>query len=222
MASLTMDQFAVLASPLRHRLECQARRTVKDDAEDVVSDTFLDAIERIDAFSSDPTEHALYSWLVYLMRQRITRWRRAHRVIVGPLTESTLAEAMRRLDEQDEETLIRAERLGEAKRRLALAPLTPVQRVCIVAHIDGERQVVTAARLRTSVDCVGYHLRIAKMKMRAVPANLVASADLDGFEWRIGTRVTIYRRPKRTGAALADERLKALALKPIRARRVAA
>lgn len=212
-----MSQFAELASPLRHRLECQARRTVHADAEDLVGDVYLDAMQSLSVFYSDPSEHALYAWLLHLLRQRVSRWKREHDRETA-LTPEALAQAERVREEAAEEAFERMVRCHEVQRRLSLAPLTPLARVCIVAHMQGERQQVTATRLCLSVGAVAMQVQRAKAVLRAVPDDLVSAADLDGYAWRAGNKVTIYRRPKRTGAGLAEEKLRALTLKPIRKR----
>lgn len=208
----------MLASPLRHRLECQARRTVRDDAEDIVSDVYLDALQSLAVFYSEPSPHALYAWLLHLLRQRIARWKRLHER-EAPLTQEAMARVEACRAEADEEAWSALVRRHEMQRRLSLAPLTRLQRFCLVAMLEGERQQVTAARLCLSVDAVKAQVYRAKAVLRAVPEELVGAADLDGYAWRTGNKVTIYRRPKRTGAGLAEEKLRALTLKPIRVKR---
>lgn len=132
------------------------------DAEDVVQDAFVRALERLD--HCDPGRFA--GWLLAIVRNR------AH--------NARIYEARRRgVDPQDAQLPSSAEDEAEGLRRVerrelrealesAMTALSPVQREVLLLHdLEGMKHAEIADTVGVSVGMSRYHLMQARRRMRA-------------------------------------------------------
>lgn len=137
------------------------------DAEDVVQDAFIKALERLD--DCDPER--FIGWFLTLVRNRAhnTRIYEGRRGGVDP-EESGLADE----DDGAAGDVARAE-VREALDR-AIQTLSPVQREVLLLHdLDGLKHAEIAETVGVSVGMSRYHLMQARRKMRD-------ELDLDALE----------------------------------------
>ena len=131
-----------------------------EDAEDVVQDAFITALEQLD-HCRNPERFA--AWLLQIVRNRAHNVRRAHKVRqAAPLEESSAATAR-------EDPLRDAER-AELRHHLltGLGTLGEVQREVVLLHdLEGWKHREIAASLGLPEGTVRYHLHQARRALRA-------------------------------------------------------
>lgn len=203
-ALLTPQQFNVLLPPIRPALLRHAARSCgKQNADDLIGNTVLIALQRLDRFDADTGASGLIRWLVAILDNLCLEfWRdKTRRETLLPNTE-----AVRLADSVPEENF--DDLNSELDAKIRAAPLTRRQRECLTLTLSGKTQQEIADQLRLRQPTVAEHIAAARLRVQAADPDSVPPQMLAFF--RAVCQVTIYRRPTRWGASLGRERLRRL------------
>lgn len=140
------------------------------EAEDVVQDAFVGALERLDEVRA-PEKFA--AWLLQIVRNRSRNALRSRAVRETlPLSEADTR--------ADRESPLRDAERAELRERLTagLAELTDVQREVVLLHdMEGWKHREIAGALRIPEGTVRYHLSLARRALRARLKALLGEED---------------------------------------------
>ena len=203
MSSITAERIIECWKRHRAAFVAHARTYVNDPdlAEDLSQDLAATALASAHTYRGSADLHAIRAWLLGILNHLCSRARSRH---------AREAAGIERLVDH-----LNAER-GKLSRGtlydatiwlLRVANLDSRQTYVIRARIDGETLTAMATHLHCDVRTVRATLQAAITRLRQCPYNDLPTADLSQHEIKSGDRVTIYRRPQRTGSGLARARL---------------
>ena len=215
--ALSLAQFDSQFNSLRPALVANARERIGQDAEDVAGQLYLVARAHLESFNAETGAQGFARWLHFLLRQRIVdhvRASRARNRLIDPrgldATTSAAEQLGSTLESDDARAaLTRSDLRHELKHRLRYTHLSEQERDTLVSHANGASMRAIAKREGCTATTIWRRIHRAINKLKSCPMSL-SCADADHYIWRLGTQVTIYRRPITLGTRLATERLKRL------------
>lgn len=210
---LDKQKFSVLLDKekIRSALLAKARTVSPSDAEDIVQDVIVRALEQLHTY--DMARYGvdgLANWLHAFLNQRLSFVKRRHKAREAncdPLTLSADVRWAQLNGHKERAALNDVELVAEARARIRLAPLSHREVLCISARLQGEAASQTAARLGIPIRNVQRYNKGALVKIRSVPVAVALEPDLDHYLFRLCSKTTVYFRPTSWGAGYARERL---------------
>lgn len=176
-------------APLQAELLAYARTRTRSQeaAEDVLRAAIVIAIEKEDMFDLSSGPSGLRAWMKAIIRNvaaregRTQAKQRLHEEAWNSpggndyyATAGDEAEVAAAGQDDWDDLRAHLERLREAKFRLDKIKFTERQAACLLAHLKGEDQMVTAEKLGIAQPTVHEHLQAAIKKLRA--------CNLDGYD----------------------------------------
>jgi len=205
---LSIAEFDRRYLALRPVLLAFARRRIDaNDAEDRVQEVYLAARVGLAYYRDREGQPGLLRWLLGILNLTLRKHFREQfpEISVG-LPNATECALLR----ESAGFLSLADLYDEIRRALPLAGLTKHETSAVRLRLDG--YTLQEIALRCGRDVRTIHSRIRRGVARLQTGSLAAldRPDIDAYLFRGGQRVTVYRAPERTGAALAREKLRRL------------
>lgn len=198
---ITPEHYAAESACLRPALVARAMQygLCICDAEDAAGDAIADGLQSLDLYDHSHGNAGLFGWLSAMVRAHCRMFHRSRR------RETTISESRWSAIEADDgrALLADAELRAVCKTRLRVAPIAQLDRECLMLHCQGLTQKQIAVRLEISQAAVSRALKRATTVLRSTAVGSMDEPELDHWEWLVGSRVTRYFAPTKTGAQLA-------------------